>query len=239
MKIKCLIVDDEPLAIALMQNHIGQLSTLEIVGTCSNALQASQELRNKQVDLLFLDIKMPQITGIEFLKTLRQAPAVIFTTAYREYALEGYELDVVDYLLKPITFERFFKAIERYYSRYSPKETVNSAQQTIAPQEDFIFIKTGNKFNKIFTNDILYIESVKDYVVLHRADGTTFTAKYKIGDMEEEVKDKRFLRIHRSFIVNITKVTAFTLQDVEIGRQELPIGQSYKEFVYKILKEGK
>ncbi|QJB32534.1 response regulator [Chitinophaga oryzae] len=237
MKIKCLITDDEPLAIALLQNHISQLSTLEVVGACSNALQAAQELRTKQVDLLFLDIKMPQITGIEFLRTLRQPPAVIFTTAYREYALEGYELDVVDYLLKPVTFERFFKAVERYYSRFSPRETTVVTARP-APKEEYIFLKTGNKYNKILTDDILYIESVKDYVVVHRADGSTFMAKYKIGDMEEEVRDKRFLRIHRSFIVNLSRVTAFTLQDVEIGRQELPIGNSYREFVFKVLKEG-
>ncbi|RAJ77571.1 DNA-binding LytR/AlgR family response regulator [Chitinophaga dinghuensis] len=237
MKIKCLIVDDEPLAIALLENHISQLSTLEVVGTCANALQAAQELRTKQVDLLFLDIKMPQITGIEFLKTLRHPPAVIFTTAYREYALEGYELDIVDYLLKPITFERFFKAVERYYSRFSPKETLAGALNHLPP-EDYIFLKTGNKFHKIATKDILYIESVKDYVALHRTDGSTFTAKYKISDLEEELQGKRFLRIHRSFLVNLTKVTAFTLQDIEIGPQELPIGNSYRELVFKVLKEG-
>lgn len=237
MKIKCLIADDEPLAIALLQNHIAQLSALEVVGTCSNALQAAQELRNKQVDLLFLDIKMPQITGIEFLKSLRQPPAVIFTTAYREYALEGYELDIVDYLLKPITFERFFKAVERYYSYFSPKE-MQLAPVANAPQQDHIFIRTGNKYNKIPANEILYIESVKDYVVLHRTDGSTFMAKYKIGDMETEVKDKRFLRIHRSFIVNLAKVTAFTLQDVQIGKLELPVGNSYREAVFKVLKDG-
>jgi len=237
VKIKCLIADDEPLAIALLENHIQQLSTLEVVGTCANALQAAQELRTKQVDLLFLDIKMPQITGIEFLKTLRQPPAVIFTTAYREYALEGYELDIVDYLLKPITFERFFKSVERYYSRFSPKETQGSTVRTM-PHEGYIFLKTGHKFNKILTNDICYIESVKDYVVLHRIDGSTFTAKYKISDIEAEIQDKRFLRIHRSFIVNLDRITAFTLQDVEIGPIELPIGNSYKEFVFKVLKAG-
>ena len=237
MKIKCLIADDEPLAIALLQNHISQLSALEVVGTCSNALQAAQELRNKPVDLLFLDIKMPQITGIEFLKSLRQPPAVIFTTAYREYALEGYELDIVDYLLKPVTFERFFKAVERYYQYFSPKEMPLVATPN-TPLQEFIFIKTGNKYNKIPASDILYIESVKDYVVLHRADSTTFMAKYKIGDMETEVKDKRFLRIHRSFIVNLSKVTAFTLQDVQIGKLELPVGNSYRETVFKVLKDG-
>ncbi|ASZ12474.1 response regulator transcription factor [Chitinophaga pendula] len=237
MKIKCLITDDEPLAIALLQNHISQLPTLEVVGTCANALQAAQELRTKQVDLLFLDIKMPQITGIEFLKTLRQPPAVIFTTAYREYALEGYELDIVDYLLKPITFERFFKAVERYYSRFSLTKTQIILPPAI-PTEEYIFIKTGNKYNKIPASDICYMESVKDYMVIHRTDGSTFMAKYKISDMEEEVRNKRFLRIHRSFIVNLDRVTAFTLQDVEIAGKELPVGNSYREFVFKILKEG-
>ncbi|WP_341840275.1 LytTR family DNA-binding domain-containing protein [Chitinophaga caseinilytica] len=238
MKIKCLIVDDEPLAIALLENHIGRLSALEVVGTCANAMQAAQELRAQTVDLLFLDIKMPQITGIEFLKTLRQPPAVIFTTAYREYALEGYELDIVDYLLKPITFERFFKAVERYYSRFSPKDPPVNPMARHQPEEEYIAIKTGNKYNRIPVNDILYIESVKDYVVLHRADGSTFMAKFKIGDMEIEVKDKRFLRIHRSFIVNLSKVTAFTAQDVEIGRLELPIGANYRDIVFKVLKAG-
>lgn len=236
MKTRCLIVDDEPLARKLLQTHIEQLEQLELAGQCPNAIKASEMLRTTEVDLLFLDIKMPQLTGIDFLKTLKKPPAVIFTTAYREYALEGYELDVVDYLLKPITFDRFFKAIEKYHLRTSSKE---SGQKVINPQqESFIYIKTGNKFNKIDTNDIIYIESIKDYIVIHLEKKEKLTAKYKISDLEEDLKGKNFLRIHRSFIINTHRITAFTNQDVELGSTELPIGNSYKEYVMKLLKKN-
>jgi DNA-binding LytR/AlgR family response regulator len=227
-------VDDEPLAIQLLATHVRQMDTLEIAGTCSNALKASELLRTTNVDLLFLDIKMPQLSGIEFLKMLRQPPAVIFTTAYREYALEGYELDVVDYLLKPITFDRFFKAMERYYARKMPAAAVPAAVNT--PPEACIHIRIANKTHRLPVNDILYIESLKDYIAVHRTDGSSLSAKYKISELEEELKGQPFLRIHRSFIVNLQKVTAYTMQDVEIGQIELPIGNSYREYVYKKLQ---
>lgn len=234
MKIKCLLVDDEPLAISLLQNHISKLDYFEVVGTCPNALKAAEVLRTTAVDLLFLDIKMPQITGIDFLKTLKNPPAVIFTTAYREYALESYELEIIDYLLKPITFDRFFKATDRYLRISGP---VNN--KVIAPaQEDFIYIKNGPKFNKINTDAILYIESIKDYIVIHQKEDTKLTAKYKISDIEIELQDKSFLRIHRSFIINVKNITAFTAYDVEIGKIEIPIGASYKEYVFKKLKNS-
>lgn len=234
MKIKCLLVDDEPLAISLLQNHISKLDYLEVVGTCPNALKAAEVLRTTAVDLMFLDIKMPQITGIDFLKTLRNPPSVIFTTAYREYALESYELDIIDYLLKPITFDRFFKATDRYLRISAP---VNN--KIITPtQEDFIYIKNGPKFNKINVDSILYIESVKDYIIVHQKDGVKLNAKYKISDIEMELQDKNFLRIHRSFIINLKNITAFTAYDVEIGQIEIPIGASYKEYVFKMLKSN-
>lgn len=234
MSTQCLIVDDEPLAIKLLQNHISQMEMLEVAGTCSNGIKASEFLRSTSVDLLFLDIKMPQITGIDFLRTLKNPPAVIFTTAYREYAMDGYELDVVDYLLKPITFDRFFKAVERYYARTTRKD---KGLRVVSPQqEDHIYIKTGSKFHKLHIDDILYIESVKDYVIVHRAKGEKFSAKYKISELEDDLAGKPFLRIHRSFIVNLKKITAFTMQDVEIGNIELPIGNSYRDYVFKILK---
>lgn len=234
MKTRCLIVDDEPLAIQLLTTHVQQMDTLEIAGTCSNALKASEMLRTTNVDLLFLDIKMPQMTGIDFLKMLRQPPAVIFTTAYREYALEGYELDVVDYLLKPITFDRFFKAMERYYARKMPAAVPAATLNT--PAEACIHIRIANKTHRLPVNDILYIESLKDYIAVHRTDGSSLSAKYKISELEEELKGQPFLRIHRSFIVNLQKVTAYTMQDVEIGKIELPIGNSYREYVYKKLQ---
>ncbi|WP_160716363.1 LytR/AlgR family response regulator transcription factor [Chitinophaga solisilvae] len=235
MKVKCLIVDDEPLARKLLQNHIEQLDMLEIAGQCSNAVKASEILRAMPIDLVFLDIKMPQITGIDFLKMLKNPPAVIFTTAYREYALEGYELDIIDYLLKPVTFDRFFKAVERYFARSAPKET---GVKIVAPQQqdDYIYIRTGNKFHRLPVADILYIESIRDYIVVHRTNQEKLPAKYKIGDLEEDLKGKQFLRIHRSFIVNMQKITAFTMQDVEIDKLQLPVGNSYREYVFKMLK---
>ncbi|AOM78088.1 LytR/AlgR family response regulator transcription factor [Pedobacter steynii] len=231
MKVKCLLVDDEPLAIQLIQKHIDQLESFEVVGTCGNAIKALEILRSTQVDLLFLDIKMPQISGIDFLKTLRNPPAVIITTAYREFAIEGYDLDLIDYLLKPVTFDRFFKAIERYL------RLNHQSSPTLLPPSDqqFMYLKSGGKFHKLNIDDILYIESLKDYVVAHCVNNK-ITAKYKISDLETELQGKGFLRIHRSYLINLKKVTAFTAYDIEIGSKEIPIGASYKEYVYKVLK---
>ncbi len=234
MKVRCLLVDDEPLAIQLIQNHIDQLDTFEVVGTCSNAIKALEVLRSVPVDLLFLDIKMPQITGIDFLKTLKNPPAVIITTAYREYAIEGYDLDLVDYLLKPITFDRFFKAVDRYLRLKKP---VAKTEISASATQQFIHIKAGGKFHNLNKEELLYVESLKDYIVIHCTD-KKITAKYKIGDLEAELGETVFLRIHRSFIVNLKKVTAFTAYDVEIGSKELPIGASYKEYVFKKLQHA-
>ncbi|RBQ10051.1 LytR/AlgR family response regulator transcription factor [Pedobacter miscanthi] len=234
MKVRCLLVDDEPLAIQLIQNHIKLLDTFEVVGTCSNAIKALELLRTTPVDLLFLDIKMPQITGIDFLKTLKNPPAVIITTAYREYAIEGYDLDLIDYLLKPITFDRFFKAVDRYLRLKSPVGKTESLQEN---EQQFIHIKAGGKFHNLNKDEVLYIESLKDYITIHCTD-RKITAKYKIGDLETELYNKDFLRIHRSFIINMKKISAFTNYDIEIGTKELPIGASYKEYVFKKLQQS-
>lgn len=234
MKVRCLLVDDEPLAIQLIQNHIKLLETFEVVGTCSNAIKALELLRTTPVDLLFLDIKMPQLTGIDFLKTLKNPPAVIITTAYREYAIEGYDLDLIDYLLKPITFDRFFKAVDRYLRLKSPVGKTESLQEN---EQQFIHIKAGGKFHNLNKDEVLYIESLKDYITIHCTD-RKITAKYKIGDLETELYNKDFLRIHRSFIINMKKISAFTNYDIEIGTKELPIGASYKEYVFKKLQQS-
>ncbi len=236
MKVKCLLVDDEPLAIQLVKNHLEQLEMFEVVATCSNALKALEILRSKTVDLMFLDIKMPQITGIDFLKTLKNPPAVIITTAYREFALDGYDLDIVDYLLKPITFDRFFKAIDRYLRNLQTPDVKLTTVNSTANQ--FIYIKTGGKFHKLYIDNILYVESLKDYVLIHCKD-QKINAKYKISDIEIELKQFNFLRIHRSYIVNQQKITAFTINDIEIGSQEIPIGTNYKAYVFKTLKSLK
>ncbi len=230
MKTKCLLVDDEPLAIALLENHLEQLEHFEVAGSCSNAIKAAEFLRTNAVDLLFLDIKMPRISGLDFLKTLRNPPPVIITTAYREYALDGYDLDIVDYLLKPITFDRFFKAIDRYQRLYA---------RLLAPvassQEDVVQLKSGNKIYKLPATDILYMESLKDYVVVHGKE-QKISIKCKISELETALSGKDFLRVHRSFIVNLRKITAFTPYDLELGAIEIPIGASYKEYVFKKLK---
>jgi two-component system LytT family response regulator len=229
MKIRCLLVDDEPLAIQLLQRHIAQLDFCEVTGTCNNAIKALEILNQQDIDLLFLDIKMPQISGLDLLKALRRPPKTILTTAYREYALDGFDLDVVDYLLKPITFDRFFKAMERYLrnSNFTIPHLLSSSE----PQ--YIYLKSGHKYFKVDTRDIIYAESLKDYVNVHVKD-KVITSKYKISDLEKELEGKGFLRIHRSFIVNLQCITAFTATDIEIGSLELPIGDSYKALVYKM-----
>lgn len=231
MKVRCLLVDDEPLAIQLLQTHLEKLDLFEVVATCSNAIKALEVLRAETIDLLFLDIKMPQLTGIDFLRTLKNPPAVIITTAYREYAVDGYDLDIVDYLLKPITFDRFFKAIDRYLRTTKVQQPL----KTMPTTDESIYIKAGGKFHKLNVEDILYLESLKDYIVIHCVN-QQITAKHKISDMEQELKPFSFLRIHRSYLVNQKKITAFTMNDIEIGTREIPIGTNYKEYVFQTLK---
>ncbi len=231
---RCLLVDDEPLAISLLQKHVKQLDFLEVADTCPNALKALEILKKTEIDLMFLDIRMPAISGIDFLKMLRNPPKVIITTAYREYALDGYDLDIVDYLLKPITFDRFFKAIERYLRTSDLSAPLSSPATSV--ESSSISVKSGYKNIRINTDDILYIESLKDYVKIVTT-GDTVAAKYRISDMENELSAKGFLRIHRSFIVNLKQISAYTASDVEIGKTELPIGESYKEQVMRVLKK--
>jgi DNA-binding LytR/AlgR family response regulator len=232
MKIKCVIVDDEPLAIQLLQKHIGQLDFFDVTATCNNAIKALEILNRQPVDLLFMDIKMPQLSGLELLKTLRNPPKTILTTAYREFALDGFDLGVIDYLLKPITFDRFFKSIERYLHtvNYTTPELLSSSEQ------QFIYLKSGYKYFKVDTRDILYAESLKDYVHVHTRE-KIITSKYKISELEKELDGKGFVRIHRSFLVNLSHITAFTANDVEMGNLELPIGDSYKMHVTKLINK--
>ncbi len=231
MKVKCLIVDDEPLAIRLIEKHIAKIETLEVVATCQTALKAFEILSTQPIDLLFLDIKMPDMTGIEFLRSLKNPPKTILTTAYRDYAIESYDLRVMDYLLKPITFERFFKAIDKFLEETTkPILKVNTATAN-----EYIFIKSGIKNHKVLLNDILFIESLKDYIRISLGD-RSITSKYKISDIELELDPTTFLRIHRSFIINTTKITAFSLNEIEIQGKELPIGASYRNAVLSYLE---
>ncbi|WP_316739125.1 LytTR family DNA-binding domain-containing protein [Pedobacter aquatilis] len=231
MKVKCLLVDDEPLAIKLIQNHIAQLDALEVVATCSTAVKALEILRTVQIDLMFLDIKMPQMTGIDFLKSLKDPPEVIITTAHREYAVDGYDLDIIDYLLKPITFERFFKSIDRYLRSVNPDNAVAST----AMQKSYLFIKSGSRNHRLDTDDILYIESLKDNIVVVFDNGS-ITIKYKISDLEADIVTLPLLRIHRSFIINVNKIASFTSKDIMVGGKSISIGPNYKEYVLRKLQ---
>ncbi|CAL2102756.1 Chemotaxis protein CheY [Tenacibaculum sp. 190130A14a] len=235
-KVKCLLVDDEPLAIKLLEKHIAKIESLEVVATCNNAIKAFEILNTQQVDLLFLDIKMPNLTGIDFLKTLKNPPKTIFTTAYRDYAIESYDLGVIDYLLKPITFERFFKSVDRFLKDTNKSVEVSSKKDTT---EDFMLIKSGNKFHKVVVEDILFIESLKDYIKIHTVNNKRIVSKYRISEIEEELKEKNFLRVHRSYIINIDKISAFTVNDIEVDSTEIPIGASYKEKVVSFLNNWK
>jgi len=235
MKTKCLIVDDEPLARELIRGHVEKLENFEIVAECGDAMKALNVLREKQVDLIFMDIQMPQITGIEFLKTLKHAPKVIITTAYREYALEGFDLDVVDYLIKPITFERFLKSVNKYYQTNQEDVHVISGESAEKMTEaSFIYVKENKKVVKVYLSEIKYIEGLSEYVQIF-TDKRKIITKTSMSQMEEKLSIKNFLRIHKSFIVSISKIEAFTANTIEIHGKELPIGRSFKNAVLNAL----
>ncbi|MEM6807252.1 MAG: LytTR family DNA-binding domain-containing protein [Bacteroidota bacterium] len=233
--IRCLVVDDEPLAAGLIQKHIEQTPQLEWVASCWNALEAFELLKEEQIDLLFLDIQMPVLNGLEFIKSLTQRPAIILTTAYREYALEGYELDVVDYLLKPITFERFFRAVNKYLSREQASKLSSPSIRQEKEEDPFLYVNTNRKFVKIHFEEVLYIESLKDYIQIHLQD-KQITTKEKISEFLEKLPSY-FLRVHRSFIINTKKVSAYSAYEIEVEGQEIPIGISYKQEVMKFFRK--
>jgi DNA-binding LytR/AlgR family response regulator len=233
MKTKCVIVDDEPLAIEALEILIKKLPDLEIVDKCTDAIRAFGILQKKHIDLMFLDIQMPEITGLSFLKTLKNPPFVIFTTAYREYALEAFDLDVVDYLLKPISFERLMKAINKYYQVSGRTIQPSSSEK----QKAFITVRADRKNVKINLEDILYIESLKDYVRIHTPGKRTIT-KSTLSSLEDQLPSEQFLRIHRSYIVSIKRIRAFTHEFVEVEDKALPIGKNYRELVLTCLNKG-
>lgn len=235
MKTRCLLVDDEPLALEVLETYVSKLGDCEIVAKCTNAIRASEVLRNSRVDLMFLDIKMPQFDGISFLKTLQKPPKVIFTTAYRDFALDGYDLNVVDYLLKPISFDRFMKAVNKYYEQVREDVgEVHEASFSTQEKDRFFYVKSDKKLVKILFKEILFIESMEDYVVIHRRD-TKIITKDQIGRLEEILPHDMFIRIHRSYIVSIPRIEAITSETVEVGKKELPVGRSYKKDVLRAL----
>lgn len=231
--IKCLIVDDEPLARKLIADHVGKLPNWHIVAQCKNAIDAYEILMKEKVDVLFLDINMPVISGVEFYRSLKDPPYLIFTTAYPEYAVEGFELEAVDYLVKPITFNRFLKAAERINERINAKGVSGfQAKQDIT---DYIFIKNFSKLLKVNFRDILFLEAQKDFVkfVLRNEE---LLAGMTMKEAEDILPDSRFLRVHRSYIVSIKAITAMFGNTLEIGKYQIPIGANYKDMVMERIK---
>lgn len=235
MALKCMIVDDEPLAIEVLESYVERIQGLELVATSDNAVKAFDILKKEPVDLLFLDIQMPKLNGIDFIKVLNPAPQVIFTTAYREYAIESYELNVVDYLLKPIAFNRFLMAVNKVMNENDSQQQFVGEETTKTKEDQYIFLKADRKMVKVHLKDIIYIESLKDYVRIKTSVGKEVISLQKISYLEQKLPEDCFMRIHRSFIVPIKKIEAFSNHAVEVGGHELPIGRNYKEEVLKVL----
>jgi len=230
VNINCLIVEDEPLARNLLVEYVKKVPSLELVDVCSSPLAAIEVIKQKQVDLLFLDIQMPEITGITLLKILQKKPLVILTTAYSEYALESYDFDVVDYLLKPITLERFLRAVDKASQRLNTGNSVGifKEKQPVGESPDFIFVKDGTKLVRIRYADILFVEGLKDYVTIHTKQ-QKITSLQRLKVLEDTLPSSKFIRIHNSYIVALDAIDTIHKGDVQIGTSMLPISDSYKK----------
>lgn len=233
---KVILVDDEPLAQRVIEKYCEDIPSIEIIAKCNNAMEAQEVLNNNKIDVMFLDINMPKMTGISFLKTLKNAPFVIFTTAYSEYAMEGYELDVIDYLKKPFAFDRFFKSIQKVQERLKEKEEkvtiiekiIETSSTTPSVHQKFIFIKSNKKNYKVNIEDIYFIEALGDYIKVHTKDQTLVTY-LSMKKIETQLPADAFVRMHKSFIVNIHKIKSIEGNMVEVKNERITIGNNYKQ----------
>jgi DNA-binding LytR/AlgR family response regulator len=238
MKIRCMIIDDEPLAVRLVSSYCAQVPELEVVATCGSAIDAFAILRKERIDLLFLDIKMPRLLGTDFLRSLSDPPKVILITAYREYALDGYELDIIDYLLKPVSFIRFMKAVEKA-GRQLSNEWSSNGSQGVSPQakQPFVYFRIDKEMVKVLLDDILFIESRKEYVMLYLEGNRNLLVKQSISTLEKLLSPHRFVRVHRSYVVTTDKVQSYSATHIRVGDHQIPIGRLYKNKVEEMLKQ--
>lgn len=227
MKLTCLIIDDEPVARKGLEEYVMETDFLQLAAQCENPLKAARYLNEQSIDLIFLDIHMPKMSGIDFLKTLRNPPLVIFTTAYSEYALEGYSLDVIDYLMKPITFDRFLKAAQKAHEVHQMKRLA-AGQKEVHP--DYFFIKCDSKYEKINFNEVKYIEALQNYVVIHTRDKKLITY-ITLSGLENQLPKEQFLKVHKSFLVSIGSIKAIDGNEILIGEVRIPISRNLKESV--------
>jgi len=238
--IRCIAVDDEMLALDLIEDNIKKVPFLELVKTCRSAMEVMEVLRNEQVDLVFLDIQMPDISGIQMLKSLHHKPLVIFTTAFSTYAREGYDLDVIDYLLKPYAFERFLKAVNKAQEYLSLQDRAlnQPAARDIVASPNFLFVKADYKLYKINLGDILYIEGLKDYVKIYVTEKPIVT-QMSMKTLEEKLPSHDFIRVHRSFIVAFNKIDFIQKHMLTIGKKEIPISEHYRDQLFSIINHEK
>jgi two-component system LytT family response regulator len=239
--IRCLVVDDEPLALHILEDYISKMPFLELVKATTNPIEALQLVQAGGVDLVFLDVQMPELTGIQFLRIANGKAKVILTTAYPQYALEGYELDVIDYLLKPIAFDRFFKSAQKAQAIIQPSGKTETKQENTTPQSDFlsdfIFVKTEHKIQKVYLNDILFIEGLKDYISIFTPSERIITLQ-NMKKMEDALPEKHFIRVHKSYIVSINKIDSIERSRIFIGDKVIPVGDTYRDDFFKIV-DGK
>jgi DNA-binding LytR/AlgR family response regulator len=226
----CLIIEDEPLAADVLKDYIAQIPGFQLMGICGDVFSATEKLRTLKVDVLFVDINLPKINGLDFIKTLKGNYQIILTTAYHQYALDGFNLNVVDYLLKPIEFTRFLQAVHKLTDH-----PVGPAIEQQKENRPFYFFNVDKKQVRIYADEIIYIESLKDYVKIHVPEKKVVT-KFQIGELEKFLNDPGFIRIHKSFIVNLEKVTAYNASEVELGAIKLPIGRTYKEGLDNLIR---
>ncbi len=237
MTIKCLVVDDEPVARKGMAGYVEQTPFLSLVDSCKSAIEANEVLHKKEVDLLFLDIQMPDLTGTEFVRSLENPPAVIFTTAYRDYAIEGFELNALDYLVKPISFQRFLKAANKAKSFFEMQRQPATPKPTNTGQ-DYFFIKSDGQFIKIKLDDVLFFESEKDYVFIYTVQKRYLTL-LSLKQLEKELPPERFLRVHRSFLVSLEKVELVDGNQLVIKDKRIPVSRSLQETIFNTLIAGR
>lgn len=239
--IKCIAVDDEPLALGLLADNISRIPFLELVASCSDAFEATKVLQDQPVDLVFIDIQMPGLTGLQFIESLVQKPMVILITAYKQYALDSYNLQVVDYLVKPVAMDRFMKAcnkaLELHQLRLAGKQQPASPPSlvTAAPAQDFIFVNADYSLVKVMFDDIVWVEGLRDYVKIHlKSTNKAIISRMSIRSAEEQLPSNRFIRIHKSYIVSVGGISAVRKNSVFLGEMELPVGDTYKGVVDKL-----
>ncbi|MBS1544908.1 MAG: response regulator transcription factor [Bacteroidetes bacterium] len=228
MSARCLIVDDEPLARKLLASHVAKTEGLTLVGECGSAMEALKALQQKKIDLLFLDIQMPEFTGLQLIRTLTHPPAVILTTAHRDFAADAFDLNVLDYLLKPISFDRFLKAVNRYFNQVQP-----SASVTPSGEVSF-FLRSDRKLVKVPFDQVMFVESLDDQVAVHMTEGTLFTRE-NITHLAGLLPEDRFVRIHRAFIVSKKHISSLTKEGVEVGKRFIPFGRAFRQAAWKLL----